>query len=108
MKLSLQKILATVICAALVAPATLAQRGTSAAAAAQKNGRAPKLVVVIVVDQMRGDYFERYGRQWTKGLRRLMKQGAWFRQAAYPYMNTITCAGHSTISTGSYPATHGI
>ena len=108
LKQALQKILATILCAGLLAPGAFAQRGAASDPAAKKIGRAPKLVVVIVVDQMRGDYIERYGHQWTKGLRRLMEQGAWFRQAAYPYMNTITCAGHSTISTGSFPATHGI
>ena len=108
MRQALQKFLATILCAGLVAPSALAQRKAANIPPAQKNGSSPKLVVVIVVDQMRGDYIERYGHQWTKGLRRLVKQGAWFRQAAYTYMNTITCAGHSTVSTGSIPATHGI
>jgi hypothetical protein len=70
--------------------------------------RAPKLVVMIVVDQMRGDYVERYGHQWTRGLHQLVTRGAWFRRAAYPYAYTVTCAGHATISTGAYPTTHGI
>jgi predicted AlkP superfamily pyrophosphatase or phosphodiesterase len=69
---------------------------------------APKLVVMLVVDQMRGDYVERYNHQWTKGLHRLVSEGAWFRRAAYPYAYTVTCVGHATISTGAYPATHGI
>jgi hypothetical protein len=68
----------------------------------------PKLVVVIVVDQMRGDYIQRYGFQWTGGLRRLVDGGAWFRRAAYPYLTTVTCAGHATVSTGALPRTHGI
>jgi len=106
---ALRKMVAMILSAGLVAPAALTQREAVSTQAEQKStNHAPKLVVVIVVDQMRGDYLERYGHQWTQGLRRLMDQGAWFRQAAYPYMNTITCAGHSTISTGSYPATHGI
>ncbi len=108
MKQVLRKILATLVCAGLVATPVVAQRETKTAPATQKSTNAPKLVVVLVVDQMRGDYIERYGHQWTKGLRRLVQQGAWFRQAAYTYMNTITCAGHPTISTGSIPATHGI
>ena len=70
--------------------------------------RPPKLVVVLVVDQMRGDYIDRYGFQWTGGLRRLVDGGAWFRRAAYPYLATVTCAGHATISTGAFPRTHGI
>jgi predicted AlkP superfamily pyrophosphatase or phosphodiesterase len=68
----------------------------------------PKLVVVLVVDQMRNDYVDDYGGHWTKGLRRLITNGARFRNAAYPYFNTVTCAGHATISTGTVPAVHGI
>lgn len=68
----------------------------------------PKLVVMIVVDQMRADYVDKFRWQWTKGLKRLVEQGAWFREAAYPYAATETCVGHATISTGALPATHGI
>jgi predicted AlkP superfamily pyrophosphatase or phosphodiesterase len=68
----------------------------------------PSLVVVIVVDQMRRDYVEDYGSHWTKGLRRLLDEGAWYPNAAYPYLTTLTCAGHATIATGTFPATHGI
>lgn len=68
----------------------------------------PKLVVLLVADQMRGDFVERYGFQWTGGLRRLVDRGAWFSRAAYPYAATSTCVGHATISTGAVPATHGI
>ncbi|MBK5296267.1 MAG: alkaline phosphatase family protein [Vicinamibacteria bacterium] len=68
----------------------------------------PALVVVVVVDQMRRDYIQDYGQKWTKGLRRLVDQGAWFTNAAYPYTTTLTCPGHATISTGTLPSTHGI
>ena len=68
----------------------------------------PKLVVMIVVDQMRGDYVDKFQGQWKGGLKRLVEQGAWFRNAAYPYAATETCVGHSTISTGAFPATHGM
>jgi len=69
---------------------------------------APKLVVILVVDQMRADYLEWYGENFTAGFRRLMTEGAWFPSAAYPYLNTITCAGHSTIGTGTLPYRHGM
>jgi predicted AlkP superfamily pyrophosphatase or phosphodiesterase len=69
---------------------------------------APKLVVLIVVDQMRADYVERFQENWTSGLRRLVNDGAWFTHAAYPYLTTLTCAGHATVSTGAYPHVHGI
>jgi predicted AlkP superfamily pyrophosphatase or phosphodiesterase len=76
-------------------------------AAAKRNAR-PKLVVMLVVDQMRGDYVDKFLGQWNGGLQRLVEQGAWFREAAFPYAATETCVGHSTISTGSFPATHGM
>jgi predicted AlkP superfamily pyrophosphatase or phosphodiesterase len=70
--------------------------------------RHPKLVVMLVVDQMRGDYIEKFRANWTGGLKRLVDEGAWFPDAAYPYAATETCVGHSTISTGAFPATHGM
>jgi len=70
--------------------------------------RRPKLVVMIVVDQMRADYVEKFRGQWSGGLKRLVDEGAWFRAAAYPYAATETCVGHSTISTGALPASHGM
>jgi predicted AlkP superfamily pyrophosphatase or phosphodiesterase len=83
------------------------------AAQAQKAPRSmaparPKLVVLLVVDQMRGDYVDKFQGQWTGGLKRLVEEGAWFRDASYPYAATETCVGHSTISTGAFPATHGM
>ncbi|HTG99688.1 MAG TPA: alkaline phosphatase family protein [Vicinamibacterales bacterium] len=68
----------------------------------------PKLIVVLVADQMRADYLERYSGKFSGGLRRLMENGAWFERAMYPYLNTITCAGHSTIGTGTFPYQHGM
>jgi len=68
----------------------------------------PKLVVLLVVDQMRGDYVDKFLGQWNGGLKRLVEEGAWFHEAAYPYAATETCVGHATISTGAFPATHGM
>jgi len=85
---------------------SLAQHPPSPARA--KAPAKPKLVVLIVVDQMRADYVDKFLFQWSGGLKRLVTEGAWFRDAAYPYASTETCVGHSTISTGSFPATHGM
>lgn len=71
-------------------------------------GGRPKLVVLLVVDQMRADYVDKFRFQWTGGLARLVSEGAWFREAAYPYAATETCVGHATISTGAFPSTHGM
>jgi len=49
----------------------------------------PKLAVVIVVDQMRADYVERFRGDWRSGLERLVTRGPWFRQTAYPYSDTV-------------------
>lgn len=74
----------------------------------RKPAARPKLVVLLVVDQMRADYIDKFLPQWTGGLRRLVSEGAWFRDAAYPYAATETCVGHSTISTGAFPASHAM
>lgn len=89
------------VCAQLLFPGLIP-------AQSEKEHPGPKLVVVLVVDQLRADYLEKYREHWTGGLRWLLEKGAWFRQAAYPYASTRTCVGHATISTGSFPATHGI
>jgi predicted AlkP superfamily pyrophosphatase or phosphodiesterase len=68
----------------------------------------PRLVVLLVVDQMRADYVDWYGAHWKGGLRRLYDQGAWMRNARYPYLGTLTCPGHFTITTGAFPHTHGM
>lgn len=92
-------------------PSLLAQTPASTepkAAVARKAPARPKLVVLLVVDQMRGDYVDKFLHQWTGGLRRLVDEGAWFRDAAYPYAATETCVGHATISTGALPADHAM
>lgn len=80
------------------------------AAVTKKSAAAPrpKLIVMLVVDQMRGDYVDKFQAQWSGGLKRLLSEGAWFRAAAYPYAATETCPGHATISTGAFPASHGM
>ncbi|MCC7009273.1 MAG: alkaline phosphatase family protein [Acidobacteria bacterium] len=68
----------------------------------------PRLVVVVAVDQMRADYVSMYGAHWKAGLHEIFNNGAYFVDAAYPYGGTKTCAGHSSIGTGTVPATHGM
>src|SRR5690349_13318962 len=69
----------------------------------------PKLVVVIVIDQFRGDYLERYHDQFgDAGFRMLMDRGAYFPNCNYNYANTRTAPGHATIYTGTYSNGHGI
>jgi len=78
------------------------------APAAAYNGH-PKLVVVIVIDQFRGDYLERYHDQFgDAGFRFLLDHGAYFPNCNYNYANTRTAPGHSTLFTGAYSNGHGI
>jgi predicted AlkP superfamily pyrophosphatase or phosphodiesterase len=94
----------------LFVPRVAAQASAPRAGAAKgsKAAARPKLVVLLVVDQMRADYVDKFRGQWTGGLKRLVDEGAWFSDAAYPYAATETCVGHATISTGAFPATHGM
>jgi predicted AlkP superfamily pyrophosphatase or phosphodiesterase len=69
----------------------------------------PKLVVIIVIDQFRGDYLERYRDQFgDSGFRLLLDHGAYFTDCNYDYANTRTAPGHATLFTGTYSNGHGI
>src|SRR5580692_1822829 len=69
----------------------------------------PKLIVVIVIDQFRGDYLERYHDKFGEGgFRLLLEHGANFTECNYDYANTRTAPGHATLFTGAYSDGHGI
>lgn len=69
----------------------------------------PKLVVVIVIDQFRGDYLDRYHDQFgDSGFRLFLDHGSYFPNCNYDYVNTRTAPGHSTLFTGAYSSGHGI
>ncbi|MBL7933893.1 MAG: alkaline phosphatase family protein [Bacteroidia bacterium] len=69
----------------------------------------PKLIVGIVVDQMRNDYIYRYwDRYGNGGFKRLVNEGFHFQNAHYNYIPTYTGPGHCSIYTGATPRVHGI
>jgi predicted AlkP superfamily pyrophosphatase or phosphodiesterase len=70
----------------------------------------PKLVVILVIDQFRGDYLDRYRDALTapNGFNLFLKRGAYFSACYYDYANTKTAPGHATIGTGAYTDGHGI
>ncbi len=69
----------------------------------------PKLIVGIVVDQMRWDYLYRFAdRYGNDGFRKLVNQGFTCENTFIPYTPTYTAAGHASIYTGASPAIHGI
>jgi len=68
----------------------------------------PRLLVVLVFDQMRGDYLWRWEPFWSEGFRQLLHEGFAYRQCFFEHAATVTCAGHATIATGAAPERHGI
>ena len=69
----------------------------------------PKLVVGIVIDQMRWDFLYRYNDKYEKGgFRRLLNEGFACENTMINYIPSVTAIGHTTIFTGSVPAIHGI
>ena len=70
----------------------------------------PKLVVVLVLDQFRGDYLDRFRADFktANGFNLFLKRGAYFPECYYDYANTMTAPGHSTIGTGAYTNGHNI
>ncbi len=79
------------------------------ATAKEKNLERPKLVVGIVVDQMRWDYLYRYYERYgNDGFKRLLQEGFSCEQTMINYLPSFTAPGHSCIYTGSVPSIHGI
>jgi len=69
----------------------------------------PKLIVIVVIDQFRGDYLNRdHDKFKGHGFRLFTDEGAWFTDCYYDYGNTKTAPGHATIGTGAYTDGHGI
>lgn len=76
---------------------------------AQEKLERPKLVVGLVVDQMRWDYLYRYYDKYEKnGFKRLLNEGYSLNNVQIPYIPTVTAIGHTSIYTGSVPSIHGI
>lgn len=79
------------------------------AALTQAQVARPKLVVGLVVDQMRWDYLYYYNSEYCEGgLKRLLNEGYSFANCEINYVPTYTAIGHSSVHTGSIPALHGI
>jgi predicted AlkP superfamily pyrophosphatase or phosphodiesterase len=69
----------------------------------------PKLVIGIIVEQLRYDQIERFRSRFDQnGIRRLLNEGTNFQNASFQYMLTQSAPGHATIATGAEPAWHGI
>ena len=89
-------------CLVAVAVASLAAQQPPAASSR------PELIVFITVDQMRSDYFQRFDKQLTGGLRRLFDGGAFFLDGYQDHAITETAPGHSATLSGRFPVHTGI
>ena len=70
---------------------------------------APKLVVGVMVDQMRWDFIYRYQRRYGEGgFKRILREGFSCENTHIPYAQTVTAAGHASVYTGSVPALNGM
>ncbi|HVD06265.1 MAG TPA: alkaline phosphatase family protein [Gemmatimonadaceae bacterium] len=97
----------------LVATSLVFAIPTTATAQASSSTRAPSpgtptLVLVLTVDQMRPDYFTRFGSQLTGGLGRLYRGGAVFLSGWQDHAITETAPGHASILSGRFPRSTGI
>ena len=108
--------LLTVICL-LTAPVAFGQKATSPTKGfppnygkkTQQEVTRPKLVVGMVVDQMRWDYLYRFNDRYSNdGFKRILNEGFSCENTLIPYTPTITACGHTCVYTGSVPAIHGI
>jgi len=117
----LRRLFSVLLVSLLIAPSgLLAQEtgATSKARAARADATAvppsaynahPKLAIIVVIDQFREDYLERYRADFTgRGFKLFLDKGAYFPDCYYDYANTKTAPGHSTIGTGAYSDGHGI
>ncbi|HEY0546893.1 MAG TPA: alkaline phosphatase family protein [Pyrinomonadaceae bacterium] len=83
-------------------------RGVQAAPSRAQNAHT-RLVLLIVVDQFRYDYLERFGDLFVaNGIRRLTREGASWSEANYDHSPTYTAPGHATLMTGTWPSENGI
>jgi Type I phosphodiesterase / nucleotide pyrophosphatase len=69
----------------------------------------PRLVIILVVDQFRADYLDRYRADLKgRGFRLFLDKGAYFEDCHYDSANTKTAPGHATLGIGAYTDSHGI
>lgn len=111
MKKIFSVVVMTFLGCALASAQTVASNAVSAQSQTSNIGgvERPKLVVGIVIDQMRWDYLYRYQQRYTDGgFKRLLNEGYSCENTVIPYVPSVTAIGHTSIYTGSVPSIHGI
>jgi predicted AlkP superfamily pyrophosphatase or phosphodiesterase len=82
--------------------------GESIRAAPQPDSDAPRLIILLVVDQGRADYLERFRPLLKHGFHRLLEEGVVFTDTLHHHSDTKTAPGHASIVTGKHPSHHGV
>ncbi|MBM4192896.1 MAG: hypothetical protein FJ202_00755 [Gemmatimonadetes bacterium] len=91
--------------AVFVSSCATAQSGT---AGSRSGTERPALVVMLTIDQLRADYLDRFGSQFTGGLRRIATEGALFKNGFHDHGITETAPGHAAVLSGRFPVRTGI
>jgi hypothetical protein len=102
-----QQDIAPTLGALIGAPAPSTYTGRVLSQAIAPGAGRPRLVLLMVLDGMRADYFDRYADVMPT-LMRLQREGSWFSETRTNTLPTVTGVGHATIGTGSDPRFHGI
>jgi hypothetical protein len=102
-----QQDIAPTLGALIGAPATATYTGRVLPNVIAADAGRPRVIVVMVLDAMRADYFDRFGDVMPT-LSRMRREGAWFSEAHVNFLPTVTGVGHATIGTGADPRFHGI
>jgi hypothetical protein len=96
------------VAAAVLGLAALFGFGSGKAPVLAAPAEAPRLVLLVAVDQMRYDYLPRFADAFTGGFRRLARDGAVFTNAHLDHYPSVTAVGHSAMLTGAPPSISGI
>src|SRR5207249_4158771 len=102
-------VLALLLTGCIVVESSFAQQNRRVSQATSTASARPRLVLLIVVDQFRYDYLQRFGDLFgSRGIGRLMREGAFWADANFDQVPTFTAPGHAVFMTGSWPSENGI
>src|SRR5437870_116385 len=102
-------VLALLLAGCIVVESSFAQQNRRVSRATATASARPRLVLLIVVDQFRYDYLQRFGDLFgARGIGRLMREGAFWTDANFDQVPTFTAPGHAVFMTGSWPQQNGI
>ncbi|PYS40650.1 MAG: hypothetical protein DMF71_12880 [Acidobacteria bacterium] len=101
--------LALLLAGCIGVESSFAQQNRRVSRATATASARPRLVLLIVVDQFRYDYLQRFGDLFgARGIGRLMREGAFWTDANFDQVPTFTAPGHAVFMTGSWPQQNGI